>query len=144
MPIQYHIDHDRRLVLIECSGVLTDAEAFDYQKEIWSRPDLAGYHGLVDVTAVEKFAIPSGRRIMDLASLGAAMDSLSGRAKFAIVAPQDIGFGMARMYEMNRNLDPRSTREVAVFRTRSAGLAFLGLDEPDDPGTTAGPEPGPG
>jgi len=38
-------------------GVLSDADVFGYQKEVWSRPDVAGYNELVDVSAVEKFAV---------------------------------------------------------------------------------------
>jgi hypothetical protein len=135
MPIHYHIDHDRRLVLAEGSGVLSDADVFGYQKEVWSRADVAGYNELVDVTAVEKFAVPSGQRVVDLAVLSAAMDTPAARARFAIVAPQDIGFGLGRMFEITRNLEPRSTKQVAVFRTRGEALAFLEIE--DEPRTDA-------
>jgi hypothetical protein len=43
MPLAHRCDHRLRLVLAWASGTLTDEEVFAYQKEVWSRPDVAGY-----------------------------------------------------------------------------------------------------
>jgi hypothetical protein len=53
MPIDHHIDHDRRLVLAEGHGTVSADEIFRYQSEVWSRPDVAGYDELVDMSRVE-------------------------------------------------------------------------------------------
>lgn len=51
MPIEYTIDHERRLVLAKATGVFTDEDVFGYQKEVWSRPDVDGYSELVEEPA---------------------------------------------------------------------------------------------
>jgi len=51
MPLAHRIDHRPRLVIARASGTLTDEEVFAYQKDVWSRPDVAGYDELVDMTA---------------------------------------------------------------------------------------------
>src|SRR5262249_11384908 len=100
---------------------------FGYQREVWSRPDVRGYDELVDMTAVEEIEQPSAARIRELASLAAGMDAPDVPSKFAIVAPATIAYGLGRMFEVYREMDPRSTKEVSVFRTREEALAFLGM-----------------
>lgn len=46
-----------------------------------------------------------------------------GRA--AIVAPQDLAFGLGRMYDTYRELSGRSTRQVAVFGSMAEALQWL-------------------
>jgi hypothetical protein len=43
------------------------------------------------------------------------------------VAKEDIAFGIGRMYETYRNLDPRTTKPMRVFRTLPEAMAFLGM-----------------
>jgi hypothetical protein len=127
MPLAHRIDHRLRLVLAWASGTLTDEEVFAYQKEVWSRPDVAGYDELVDMTAVEHVALPSIERVLDLAALSAGMDAKGSRARFAIVAPRDFEFALGRLYGTHRELDSRATKRVSVFRSRPEALAWLGL-----------------
>jgi hypothetical protein len=35
------VDHARRLVVAQASGVLTDQDVFGYQRDVWSRPEVA-------------------------------------------------------------------------------------------------------
>jgi hypothetical protein len=67
--IEYRIDHARRLVLAKGRGTLTDQDVFGYQKEVWSRPDVAGYGELMDMSEVEQVELPAPGRIRDLAAL---------------------------------------------------------------------------
>ena len=129
MPIEYTIDHDRRLVTAKGKGTLTDEDVFGYQRDVWSRPDVDGYSELVDMSQVDSIDLPSVDRVRELASVSAGMDSRSSASRFAIVAPTEIAFGLGRMYEAYRNLDDRSTKEVGVFRSRQEALAFLGIQE---------------
>ncbi|HEY6170034.1 MAG TPA: hypothetical protein VI454_18495 [Verrucomicrobiae bacterium] len=128
MPVEYVIDNARRLVMAKRRGVLTDEEVFGYQREVWSRPEVAGYNELMDMTEVEKIVVPSPERIKQLAQLAAAMDSRAGSSKFAIVAPQDVAFGLGRMFEAYRGFDERSTKQVAIFRGLAEALAYLGVE----------------
>jgi hypothetical protein len=128
MPFAYRVDHDARLVLAVGSGVITDADVFAYQKDVWSRPDVAGYDELIDMSLVTEIVVPSSDRVRDLAALSATMDDKSMTSKFAIVAPTDVAFGLGRMYQSYRALDRRSTKEVGVFRTMREALEFLRRD----------------
>jgi hypothetical protein len=127
VPIEYRIDHGRRLVVARGLDTLTGEDVFGYQREVWSKPEVAGYDELVDMTAVREIALASPHRMRDLAALSAAMDHFPNGGKFAIVAPQDLAFGLGRMYEAYRSLDSRSTKQVQVFRNWPDALAFLGV-----------------
>lgn len=129
MPIEYRIDHDHRLVIAKGEGTLRDRDVFDYQRDVWSRADVAGYDELVDMSGVKHIKIPSSARVKDLADLAADMDPPQGSSKFAIVAPTDLAFGLGRMFEIYRGLNPRSNKQVAVFRTMKEALSWLGAPE---------------
>ena len=130
MPIRYQIDDEHRLVLTSGHGVLTDQEVFEYKQSVWSHAHLAGYDELVDMTHVERIDVPSTERLRELARLSAAMD-VPIPSRVAIVANDLVTTGIARMYEMLRGLDPRSTRDVSVFR--SVEEAVLWLKPPSEP-----------
>ena len=63
--------------------------------------------------------------MMQLARLSAAMDAGAPPSKLAVVAPQDLAFGLGRMYQAHRDLESRSTKQVGVFRTMAEAQAFL-------------------
>ncbi len=134
MPVEYRIDYERRIVLTRGVGVLTDHDVFSYQRAVWSRDEVAGFDEIWDVTSVEKIALPHADRVGDLAALGASMDAPSSSARLAIVAPGDFAFGLGRMFEVLRQADPRSRKEVFVFRTRGEALRWLGLKEDPESG----------
>jgi hypothetical protein len=91
---------------------------------------VSAYNELVDVSGVEKFTvpIPSGPELERLAHCSAKDDHPTKRSKFAIVAPDELAYGLGRMYQSYRDLEPRSTKEVGVFRTLEEALNFLGVD----------------
>jgi hypothetical protein len=125
MPIEYRIVHEGRIVLGKAHGTLTDEELFSYQREVWSRSDVAGYDELLDMTAVKKVALDSVDRLRELARLSALLDSRSLTSRVAIAAPSEAAFGLGRLYEAYRRSEVRSTKRVAVFRSLAEALAFL-------------------
>lgn len=131
MPIDYHIDHARRLVIARGRGTVNDADAFGYQREVWSRPDVCGYDELVDMTDAQQIVlpVPAKMRIQQLASEAAALDHPAQPARFAIVAPGALAYGVAREYQTHREMEACSTKQVGVFRTLAEALAFLGIEK---------------
>lgn len=127
MPIVYRIDHESRLVLARGYGVVTDADVFGYKCAAWAGTDVVGFDEMIDMTEVTEIALPSTDRIQELASAAAQMDSASAPSKLAIVAPGDLAYGLGRMFQVYRESEERSTKEVGVFRTLAEALAFLGL-----------------
>jgi len=130
MPLVYRVDHDARIVLTVGSGIITDTDVFGYQTDVWSRPEVAGYDELVDMSLVTDIVVPSGDRVRDLATLSATMDDKSTTSRCAIVAQTDIAFGLGRMYQTYRALDRRSTKDVGVFRTMREPQMFLRRETP--------------
>jgi hypothetical protein len=127
MPIEFTIDHARRLVIATARGVLTGQDVFGYQRTVWSRADVQGYNELLDMRAVEGIDMPSVDNMRALAQLSASMDIPATSSKFAIVATSDEAFGLSRMYETYRHLEDKSTKQVAVFRTLTEAYAYLGV-----------------
>ena len=130
MALDYKIDHQQRLVATRCSGTLTDADVFHYQRDVWSQPEVQGYNELVDMTDVEQVELPSVGRARQLAAVSAKMDGEAPPSKFAIVAVTELHYGLGRMYSSWRNTDERSKKEVSVFRSRAEALAWLGVKDP--------------
>jgi len=125
MPIEYRIDHQNRIVFAKGLGVMTDADVFGYQQEVWSRPEVEGYNELVDMDSVTRIDLPSTDRVAALAMKSAIMDSRFYASKFAIVASQDVSFALGRMFQAYREMDPRSTKQVEVFRSLDQALNWL-------------------
>ena len=130
MPIEFSIDHERRLILARAHGVFTHDDVFRYQREVWSNRGIAGYDEVVDMSDVERIVQPPVENVRDLASLAAEMDLGSEPSRLAIVAPTDIAFGLGRMYQAYRETDERSRKEVAVFRNRDDAFAFIRREKP--------------
>jgi hypothetical protein len=126
VPIAYKIDKERRRVIATAYETLTDADVFNYQREVWSRADVAGYDEIVDMRAVKVVELPQpgGERLRELAATAASMDAVTA-SRFAIVAPDDLAFGLGRMYAAYRDVDARSTKNVRVFRTMEEAVAWL-------------------
>lgn len=125
MPIEYRIDHEARIVVARGFGVMNDSDIFGYQREVWSRADVEGYNELIDMDGVERIDLPSTDRVAALAMLSAKMDSPYHPSKFAIVASHDVSFALGRMYQAYREMDPRSTKQVEVFRAMDKALNWV-------------------
>ncbi len=126
MPITIEIDAGNRLILARITGVLTHEDILAYQHDVWSRPELAGFDELIDVSAVERIAFESSRRVGEIAELAVEMDSKDNPTRLAIVAPTPESYGMARMYQTYRETTPGGTKTVMVFHTVPEAWAWLG------------------
>jgi hypothetical protein len=128
MPLDYRIDRERRVVFATAPRILSDEDVFTYQREAWSRTDLAGFDEVVDLSLVEELALSSGDRVRALAELAATMDVPGASSKLAIVAPHDLAYGFARMFETYRTMNPGGGKVVSVFRSMKAALDWLGVE----------------
>ena len=125
MPIEYRIDPQARVVYTTASGTLDDAQLLEHKKKLTSDP---GFHpGMVelsDVRGIEKLDVTTdGIRhfaLKDQRDKGKLRDY-----KLAIVASEDVVYGMARMYQANTAMNVPNVR---VFRDISEAKDWLGLD----------------
>jgi len=125
MPIEYHVDHGRRLVLISASGKLTEEDIFNYRRKVWSLPDVRGFNELVDASKLEEISSLTIEKISELAKLSAKMDDNTISTKLAIVASDTFLYGMGRLYEAFRTVNPKSTKKVSVFRTMQEAIEWI-------------------
>lgn len=124
MPVQVRVDETRGLVELVFAGELTDAEFKETANRYLLEPFAALPLGLFDLSDVTVMDV-SAESVRDVARRVALhVDPRLEEGKLAIVAPRDLLFGMARMYEMLRNDSPV---EVRVFREREEAESWLGL-----------------
>jgi hypothetical protein len=125
MPIEYQIDPVQRVVIAKAVGILTADDIFNYQREVWSLPEVRGLNELIDMSNVEKIVEPSALNMKILADFSASMDTPIIATKLAIVANEDYVYGLGRMYEGFRQLNEKSTKEVSVFRSMKEAMEWV-------------------
>lgn len=125
MPITYQADADKHRIVAEATGTLGQQDLFGYQKDLGGRADLSGFDELFDLSLVESLLDIRLDNLKALAQYAASMDKPELPSKFAIVAPQDLFFGLGRMYGSLRESAPNASRQSAAFRTRDEAEAWL-------------------
>ena len=124
MAITYAIDSALGVVFTKATGVLTDDDLVGHKQNLLRDPGFKpGMVELSDVRGVERLEVtPEGIRGF-VTQDKADADRLRG-FKLAIVASQDVVFGMARMYQM---LTAENPLNVNVFRDMEKARVWLGL-----------------
>ena len=126
MPASYRIDTELGIVFSFGTGTVTDEDLLNHQESVGRDPLFhPGMSQLLDGRGVTDVKVtPQGVR--SLISV-----NLYGKgSKRALVAPNDIIFGMARMYELSR-IDAED--EFRVFRSIDQAREWLGLPPEDAP-----------
>jgi hypothetical protein len=134
MPIEYLFKEDERLVVIIHVGVVPDDEFLASYEGLFGddRYDKT-FNLLVDLRRADS-AVRSQQALRQFADFAQGQyTDADETTKVAVVAPKDVSFGLARMYEVFSHNVPW---EFVVFRSADAALAWLGmaenlLDEPD-------------
>jgi hypothetical protein len=122
MTADYAIDAERRLIRTRVGGVLTDAELHAFEVRLVSDPRYRhSYAHLMDFTGVTAVELSAAgvRRILDVVP---PYTATTGRRVF--VAPADVAFGMARMFQLLRG---DQAPVLDVVRTVAEGEALLGI-----------------
>jgi hypothetical protein len=119
MPVSYEIDKQQRLVVCTATGVCTADDVLRFREQLLSDsrfdPD---FSELVDATGVSRAEIsPEQVRFV------AEGSPFSANSRRALVAANDLGFALLRVYEIVRGL--RGDRQVQVFRSRAEALQWL-------------------
>ena len=120
MPYTYDIDVERRLVLIDVTGVITAQEVLAFRQQIVGDPRHAGgMSQLCDFSAATGIDVDSSG-VRELASWSFHPAPL----RMAIVAQKPEIVGMLRMFGSYRHL-ARAEDVVQIFPTREAALDWL-------------------
>jgi len=127
----YRIDLELGVVQAELIGVLDDEAFIALFTEVLHHPDYrVGMKSLLDFRRVTQFDL-TGQGIRTLA--GMVVSRLNSHAvpwQTALVAPQDVAYGLSRMYQILRE---GSMSQVEVFREFSEAWRWLGLPEDEIP-----------
>jgi hypothetical protein len=124
MPIRVNVDEKRELVEVVFAGELTRSEFAELMDHYFREPYSTSPIGLFDLTDVTGVDV-SAESVRDAARRAEQyVDSRLEGGKLALVAPRDLLFGMARMYEILRADSPV---EVRVFRERDEAESWLGI-----------------
>jgi hypothetical protein len=124
MPMTYTIDRAHNLVRTTGTGVLTDDHVMAHRKALTDDPEFSPQmRELSDIRQVTDFQVtPAGVRIMVASDV--KMVATGGMHQLAIVADENVAYGMSRMYQ---TLGEPNIRTVGVFRSYEEATEWLGI-----------------
>jgi hypothetical protein len=126
MPVFYKIDKERRVVLSSGSGTLTLADAKVHQERLENDPDFdPSFSQIADFTQFTQFDLSSN----DIRQM-AERSLFSPESRRAFIVPNDFAFGLARMFEILRDLAGEKGIRVLSRSGGSPGLGALQKYEP--------------
>lgn len=119
MKLERKVDPVARVVILEVDGDLGDAELMSLTSAVEQAPEVApDFSLLIDLRRANGRSVSTpGVRALATQPL-----VLSASARRAVVVPTDLGFGMARMYEMLREGRGGGMR---VFRDYDEALRWV-------------------
>ncbi len=126
MPIKYVINALPNTTRFYCSGNLSNEDILESLMHFVSNPYYnPAYDELWDLTAVESTTV-SQEGLRRVADFERTERPLGGANRRAVVAPSDLLFGLARMYEM---IAEDVSIDIRVFRDTGPACRWLGFDE---------------
>ncbi len=118
MPAFYFIDKEHGVVMSSGSGVLTREDMVGHQNRLLKDPDFdPTFSQILDFTNITRVDVKP-EDILFLAERN-VFSSISHRA---VIAENDLAYGLARMFEMIR--EAKGEIGVRVFRDREEALAW--------------------
>jgi SpoIIAA-like len=123
MPITYHFKPDARLVILAHIGLVPDDEFLSFYKSFYedSRLDKS-FNILIDLRRTESSARSPSAMQESVDFIRQQFVHTGARPKVAVVAPEDVSFGLARMCEVFSDAAPW---EFEVFRSADDALIWL-------------------
>jgi hypothetical protein len=119
VPAFYHIDKDRRLVLSSGTGILTAGEIMGHQDRLIIDPEFdPAFSQLLDFTHITELRVDSE----DVRRL-AERNVFSSTSRRAFVVQNDLQYGLARMFEIHRDIAGETG--IRVFRNLDEALSWI-------------------
>ena len=127
MTISYRIDKSKKIVYVNFTGKVEDQTLMKNLAQVFTDPDFeVGMDMLCDYRDVSQFEV-SSTAMRWSAGLVSRIESSDTPWKMAMVAPQDVVYGMARMYQAFRAGSPGmvTVSQVAGIRSRPPRLPTI-------------------
>lgn len=131
MPIAAHLFSEHELLVSQFVGVITDDLLVRYYEQLLgSDGSSTDFPELVDLRRAERFA-PTARAFSLIGRLVAstyepAAPTRAGRPRCAVLAPFDLAYGLARMYQMGTSSE---AIDLQVFRDLRSALSWLEISD---------------
>jgi hypothetical protein len=119
MKFERSIDAEARIVVLKVDGALEDRDLLGLADRLEQDPEVQmDFSLLIDLREADGREVTSA----GVQALAARSLVLSRPSRRAVVVPSNLGFGMARMYEM---FSGRRGGAARVFRSYSEALRWL-------------------
>ncbi|CAB1059457.1 hypothetical protein D1BOALGB6SA_4219 [Olavius sp. associated proteobacterium Delta 1] len=124
MPITFFINRDEKLMVSRYVGDIDDNSfILSYKTMLRSGKFELGFDELVDMTKLKNFTI-TWEGVKGVQSLvDEKFANSTNTVRTAVVALENLPFGLARMYELYK--EERLPEEIMVFRTMLEALKWL-------------------
>ncbi len=127
MPIESYVRPDHNLAIIVHTGRVPDDEFLTFYKSFFESDTFKPpVNILVDLRETSSSSRSPEALLSFAESVEAKLSDITASTKVAVVAPKDLSFGLARMYDV---LSGSVQWNFVVFRAMDAALAWLGLPE---------------
>jgi len=127
MPILHTINRDLKLVMSSWVGDISDSDLLPSYRKLYDDASWQpGFSEIVDLRDAELSSVTSEA----LRRLASMVDGYTrGKCeqfKTAVIAPSNLPFGIARMYEVYADTSPE---DVKVFRDLKPAFEWIGISE---------------
>jgi hypothetical protein len=128
MPIRMIIDRAAGLIRTTATGHVSGDDLVIYYSRLRAHPDFrSNLNEIFDLSDVTDAAVDA-EDVRRLSGVTEEFTRHGVTVRVAIVAPRDLEFGLARMYEM---LQSQSLNDVRVFRDRADAEGWIFAPRPD-------------
>jgi hypothetical protein len=128
MPAKHHIDNNAKLIITTWEGEAVDIELIEtikkYQNTIQLQPEYVDYNEVVDFSKVTNVKLTT-EGIREISKIAVKTDHVDIKTKLAIIVSSPLVYGLARMYEIYRNLAPNPNKEIKVFNEMSDAYSWI-------------------
>ena len=120
MPIDYRVNHELHVVFGRAYGIVSGEDLIKFARNLSDDSTFdIGFSFLFDMQAVGNLTMSS-----DFIRRFANVRVFDEKSRRAIVAPNSLVFGMARMYQAYRDSPPEV---LSIFRTKREACDWLGI-----------------
>jgi hypothetical protein len=127
MPADFYIEPDLGMVFSKATGLFTFADAVDHMDRLTANPDFRPeFNQLIDFREASGTTLSSD----DVRTL-AQRQIFSNGSRRAFVAPEDLEFGLSRVFGTYREF--QGEPGIRVFRDMKEALSWLSLSTEPDP-----------
>lgn len=125
MNISFHIDTELNTVFTKASGPISINDLIQNATNIQNHPLFRkNMNSLVDLTKAQPAGNIDFSKVNKFRSFIESVQDIRGECKWAIVAPEDLVFGLSRMYAIMA--DDLSIR-TRIFRSEKEAQGWLGI-----------------